>query len=145
MLLNNFHTRSPCRRGQGARKPKHETPLFIPSSGTRHGGRKHFIQWGRNCTCMLVHQTLGSVCAQATVRSPQETPCLPGLHLLRLTAQVTSAVSVSSHRTAGRNKALPLTGLAFLDSIPEVVVTKMGLWIKKLSLGISRQSIMRGF
>lgn len=90
---------------------------------------------------MLVHQTLGLVCAQATVYSPEETPCLLGLHLLGLTAQVTSAVSVSSHRTAGRSKALTLTGCVFLDFIPEVVVTKMALWIRKLSLGISEQLI----
>lgn len=41
---------------------------------------------------MLAHQTLGSVCAQATVHCPHDTLYLPGLHLLGLTGQVTSAV-----------------------------------------------------
>lgn len=94
---------------------------------------------------MLVHRTLGLLYAQAIVHCPQETPCLPGLRLLGLAAQVIPAVQSKQPRYSSRNKALPLAEYAFLESLSEVIITKIHLWINMSSMVVLKQSIIRGF
>lgn len=124
-VLHDFHARSPTRRLHGAARHQHETARFTPSSGSRHGGRKHYLV-GQELYLDAGSPNIGlSVCPSRCTFVPSKHCAFLDCVCLGWLPRLHQRSSVSSHRAAGRNMTLPLIERTFLDSLPESKVTNM--------------------
>lgn len=129
MLLNNFHTRSPSGRYVEPWNLSMRLPcLYLHPEPGMGAGNTVLSEAEIVPACWFTRHWDPYV--------PKPLDVVLRKHLAGLTAQITTAISVSRHRAAGRKKALPLTRHAFQASILEMIVTKTALQIRKLSLGM---------